>query len=66
MFLPRAATLKKWLFVVFRLDSKDTKETHTCNVNLGDLVKKLSKEYLVEKIGFDTAEIQPFQVGENL
>ena len=36
--------------------------------NLEDLEKyqMLQEEYLVPNIGFDTAEIEPLQVGENL
>ena len=69
VFLPRAATLKKLLFVVFRLDSKggkDTKGAEVC-VNLVDLVKSFqtSTYYLLAKIGVDTAENGPLKVCQN-
>ena len=53
--------MKKWLFVVFRLDSKGAK---VC-ISFRD--RKLRKnEYLVAKIGFDTAENRLLKVCHKL
>ena len=64
MFLARAATLKKWLFVVFRLDSKGAKGAKACKSCRSR--QELSNEDLLGKFGFDTAENEPLKVCQNL
>ena len=61
--LARAATLKKWLFVVFRLDSKGAKGAKACKSCRSR--QELSNEYLLAKFGVDTAENGPLKVCQN-
>ena len=52
---------KKWLFVVFRLDSKSAKVCKSCRSR-----QELSNEYLLAKVGVDTAENGPLKVCHKL
>ena len=47
----------KWTFMVFQLDSKGAKVCKSCRSR-----QEISNEYLLAKIGVDTADNEPLQV----